>query len=679
MKDALVRKASQINIAGLNLKYGLRFHALAKVLMNGNVKRLRRCISIGGMEIGMNIDDFVNGLDELFEKNDKKEIENYLVANLSDAIAMGDTSAIIVILNEMISFFRSTNQYDKSLLFADKAVNVVKSAGLFGTTYYATTLINQANALRAAGKSALALDKFLEANEIYEKELKQGDFGFAELYNNLSLAYMELENFKEAVSYLRKALEIVLKHKEEKGFELAVTYTNLGNALYKLSENDKEHDGKETDGGAHNYSEEQKQIRCETIDYLTKAIEYFKGRNLYDTHYAAAVTGLGDIYEKEEAYDKAYEMYTEAMDAIRSNMGFVDFYYRVKDRLDKCIEKAKETGIILKHKTGIKLAGELYEQKVKSSFDKEFHDVYLRSAIGLAGYGSDCYGLDDEISTDHDWGPALCIWLNDEDYENYADSIRKMYDSCVEEFISENNLKPRRETPQGNGRVGVLRLSAFVNEILGCNFFNNYVEWLDKTNLFDDNFKESIEEVRLSTITNGEIFHAGDGKFVNLRKFIGEGYNGEEKILRLKTECVLFSQNLQYNFRRTLVREDFITASLIFYAGVRNAIDIMYLINDKYRPHDKLLFKMLIRMGENEFVGKISELINEYESFRASVKASDENMHINITDELLRALTTKIDELAIYIIERMKMAKIMPDATGGDTYLAELADCIIKN
>lgn len=674
-----MRNASRINIAGLNLKYDSRFHALAKVLMHGNIKRLRRCISIGEMEIDMNIDDFVNGLDELFEKNDKKEIENYLVANLSDAIAMADTSAIIVILNEMISFFRSTNQYDKSLLFADKAVNVVKSAGLFGTTYYATTLINQANALRAAGRSELALDKFLEANEIYEKELEKGDFGFAELYNNLSLAYMELENFKEAVLYLRKALEIVLKHKEEKGFELAVTYTNLGNALYKLSENDTGHDGKKTDGTGLNYSEEQRQIRDETIDYLTKAMDYFKGRNLFDTHYAAAVTGLGDIYEKEEAYDKAYEMYTEAMDAIRTNMGFIDFYYRVKDRLDRCIAKAKETGLILKHKKGLELARELYEDKVKISFDKEFHDVYLRSAIGLAGYGSDCYGLDDDISTDHDWGPALCIWLNDEDYENYADSIQKMYDSCVEEFISENNLKPRRETPQGNGRVGVLRLCCFVNEILGCNCFDNEVEWSYKTNSFDDILKESIEEVKLSTITNGEIFHAGDGKFVNLRKTIGEGYTGEEKIMRLKRECVLFSQNLQYNLRRTLVREDFMTARLIFDAGVRNALDIMYLINDKYRPHDKLLFKMLISMGENEFAEKISELINEYEGFLSRVKASDKNKCINITDEALRTLTTKIDELAIYIIGRMKTAKIMPDDTGRDAYLAELADCIIKS
>lgn len=55
-------------------------------------------------------------------------------------------------------------------------------------------------------------------------------------------------------------------------------------------------------------------------------------------------------------------------------------------------------------------------------FARYFHTVGLpmlaerfpghvkRIAAGLVGDGSDCFGFDDKISRDHDWGPGFCLW-----------------------------------------------------------------------------------------------------------------------------------------------------------------------------------------------------------------------------------------------------------------------------
>ena len=72
---------------------------------------------------------------------------------------------------------------------------------------------------------------------------------------------------------------------------------------------------------------------------------------------------------------------------------------------------------------GIELSRRFYFEAVRPLLD--LHHPNLSHAAGLLGTGSDILGFDDAMSTDHEWGPTVIIFLEEEDYDLAAD-IRQM-------------------------------------------------------------------------------------------------------------------------------------------------------------------------------------------------------------------------------------------------------------
>lgn len=55
---------------------------------------------------------------------------------------------------------------------------------------------------------------------------------------------------------------------------------------------------------------------------------------------------------------------------------------------------------------GLELSRKYVEEIYLPFLKEEFPELLERMAIGLAGEGSECFGFDDEISMDHDFGPS---------------------------------------------------------------------------------------------------------------------------------------------------------------------------------------------------------------------------------------------------------------------------------
>ena len=84
---------------------------------------------------------------------------------------------------------------------------------------------------------------------------------------------------------------------------------------------------------------------------------------------------------------------------------------------------------------GMELSELYFKNVYLPVLERNFSDLYQRMAIGLAGEGSECFGYDDEISQDHDFGPSCCIWLTQEDYEKYGRKLSDVLESLPKEFM----------------------------------------------------------------------------------------------------------------------------------------------------------------------------------------------------------------------------------------------------
>ena len=618
------------------------------------------------MDIKTDINQVLEGLDALFAKKEMDKVEPYLQGHLKTFMEVGDASAVITTVNELIGFYRSMGEHEKSIFYCEQILSFMQMCKLEGTVPYATTLLNVATANRAAGKLSEAREYYEQVKEIYKEHLSETDYRFAGLYNNMSLLYEELTDYEKAVKALEKALEIIKLYGEQTRIELATTYTNLAACYIKWAnkasngdstdkpqeatsqrETNKITNNQTTDKQATNNQSIEKQEAFNQAEvYAIKAQETFGKEGEMDYHYGALLAILGEISYKKGDYQLATANYEKALVSVYTNMGRNQTYENIHKSLNQVY---KEMGIEIPE-NGMELSREFYEQVGKPMLLEKFPEHFDHMTIGLIGEGSDCFGFDDKISKDHDFGPGFCIWITDALYEQIGKELEEAYANLP--LIYKGIL--RMTTKEGQGRVGVFKIGAFYKKLLGVPVIPDSIEdWA------------AIDEYRLATAVNGEIFKDSPNGFSMIREKLLTYYPTGLWIGKIAREAVQISQSGQYNYGRMMLRGDLVTGEIAIGEFIKHVLQMVYLLNRTYAPYYKWMNKGLKKLSWGEEVGELLEQL-------VSLKSQQEAW-INLTaEEMVGKINEKdekvviIEKICTLILEKLKEEKL---ATGNDNYL----------
>ena len=810
----------------------------------------------------MDINQITEELDTLFAQEKIAEIPQFLESHIAQAAQEGAQEVLLTLYNEIIGFYRETGQYALSIENCHKAVALMKEMGIQDTIPYATTLLNIANAHRAAGLLQESLELYNRVRPIYVAHLDENDMYFANFYNNLSLLYQEMGDFASAKDQLVNALSIV-SHKPDRQFEAAVTQANLANTCIELGQDD------------------EARARAE------EAIRIFEELGVDDAHYSAALSALGSLYYMDKDYNSALRAMEKSRECVAKYLGTDNIQYqRLSENIEiiqnkistsekpseaekpaqeetasvPAVEASEtealgelpvletlaaeaseletlalaeempvleafvpeeeaepagvseqeafvetpeeseqeskpsqtsvqesftetpeaevmpeeeveqeaetfmqeesgqeaasgevpelETAVLEESEqesepaqtsveesptevseseeevfvaeasvntseveaipieesngeaavevlsteepalepvleepkreafaeapltetleqaaspakspeqedltpsiTGIDLCRRYYEEYGRPMIAGKFQAYESRIAVGLVGKGSDCFGFDDVLSQDHDFGPRFVMWVTKKVYDEIGEELQEAYDKLPSQFLGIDRI----ETFHGKDRSGVMIIEEFYKSLLGFDLagmlaHNNEDTASGKEDLDTIKCWLSVQEYALAAAVNGEVFRDDEGIFTQYRNLLSAYYPKAVWYRKAAQTCALFSQSGQYNLPRMRRRGQLVSAELAKAECAKQAMKLYYLLNRKYAPHDKWLYR---GMPENAQM-----TLGEEGMENADVPKLVEKLSLLPADKAHEAaLTTAVESLAVIFANELE-------------------------
>lgn len=233
---------------------------------------------------------------------------------------------------------------------------------------------------------------------------------------------------------------------------------------------------------------------------------------------------------------------------------------------------------------GLDICEAYFHEHGEPMLKARFPELLPHIAVGLIGSGSECYGFDDAISRDHDFDLGFCLFLPDEEIVSRHNAFRleRELAALPKEFKGQKRLTL---APTGGARRGVLRLSDFLREKTGTP---------DGVLSARDFF--FLPESALAEVTNGKVFFDGSGRLTEVRRRLS--YLPEDvRRKKLAGTLLLMGQAGQYNYPRSLAREDTAAAQLSIIEFAKHALHSILLLHRIYLPYYKWRFRTLAQIS----------------------------------------------------------------------------------
>ena len=515
-------------------------------------------------------------LDELNKQREKYQTEGNLLKEIEilreilveiEKQYSSESDEYIKVLNELGGTLKYVGYYDEAENNLKKSLEIIKKKYEDNNLAYATSLLNLTEVYRFAQKFNLLEENYKKIVKIYQDNSADNSFSYAGLCNNFGLYYQNIGDMKSAYDLHLKSLDILKNYdSEEYLLEYAVTLSNLFNPCYQLG------------------------MKERAVEYLYKAIEIFE-KNVGTEHplYSASLNNMAIYYYNERELNKAIEFFKRAAEISKKTMGVdSDNYKNILSNIEFIKEELAKSGDNIKAQDtkkdsinnvinssdfenikGLELSKRYFYDIVLPEFEKSLKDILPLCAFGLVGEGSECYGYDDELSQDHDFGPSVCIWLRKEDYLKYKNRINEVLKNLPKTYLAFQELK---ESEWGNNRRGLLNIDDFYFKFIGsANPPQTINDW------------QKIPETALSTVTNGEVFIDNLGEFTKIREQLLNYYPEAIRQNKIATRLMNISQHGQYNYVRCLRRNDLVAANQCLYLFVDEVMHLVFLLNRRYK------------------------------------------------------------------------------------------------
>ena len=245
---------------------------------------------------------------------------------------------------------------------------------------------------------------------------------------------------------------------------------------------------------------------------------------------------------------------------------------------------------------GLELSERFYTDCVKPMLSEQFLDILPYLAVGLFGSGSECFGFDDGVSTDHDFEPGVCILLPDESVVDRQTAFRleRAYYKLPKEFLG---FHRSAIAPVGGARHGVLRTAeVFPDKVGSPDGVLTVQQWL------------TVPEHALAEATNGRLFFDGYGEVTRIREGLAR-YPEDVRRKKLAGHLLLTAQAGQYNYRRCLAHGETGAAQLAVHEFVQHTMAAAFLLNNVYEPYYKWSFRAMRALPKLSLLAETAEYL----------------------------------------------------------------------